>query len=56
MDVCRNAVAQAKRTLCDIVILDTAGRLQIDDDLMDELKQIDKLVQAGRGATSSWTR
>jgi signal recognition particle subunit SRP54 len=45
VDVCRNAVAQAKKTLCDTVILDTAGRLQIDDELMDELKRIDKLVK-----------
>jgi len=45
VDVCRNAVAEAKRTLCDIVILDTAGRLQIDAELMDELKQIDKIVK-----------
>src|SRR5215212_399374 len=45
VDVCRNAVAQAKRQLCDIVILDTAGRLQIDSELMDELKRIDKLVK-----------
>jgi signal recognition particle subunit SRP54 len=45
VDVCRNAVAQAKRTLCDIVILDTAGRLQIDQSLMEELKQIDRQVK-----------
>ena len=45
VDVCRNAVAQAKKTLCDCVILDTAGRLQIDAELMDELKRIDKLVK-----------
>ena len=45
VDVCRNAVATAKRTLCDTVILDTAGRLQVDDALMAELKQIDKLVK-----------
>src|SRR6185437_2448828 len=45
VDVCRNAVAEAKRTLCDTVILDTAGRLQIDDELMDELKRIDKQVK-----------
>src|SRR5262245_49932952 len=45
VDVCRNAVAQAKRTLCDSVILDTAGRLQIDQDLMAELQRIDKLVK-----------
>ncbi|MFO0938545.1 MAG: signal recognition particle receptor subunit alpha [Gemmataceae bacterium] len=42
VDVCRNAVAKAKATLCDVVILDTAGRLQIDDDLMNELKAIDR--------------
>lgn len=45
VDVCRNAVAEAKKTLCDTVILDTAGRLQIDDDLMNELKTIDKVVK-----------
>ena len=45
VDVCRNAVAQAKKSLCDIVILDTAGRLQIDSDLMAELQRIDKLVK-----------
>jgi signal recognition particle subunit SRP54 len=45
VDVCRNAVAHAKKTLCDAVILDTAGRLQIDAELMDELKRIDKLVK-----------
>jgi len=45
VDVCRNAVIHAKRTLCDTVILDTAGRLQIDEDLMKELQQIDKLVK-----------
>jgi signal recognition particle subunit SRP54 len=45
VDTCKNGVAQAKRTLCDTVILDTAGRLQIDDDLMNELKQIDRLVK-----------
>ena len=43
--VCKNAVAKAKQTLCDTVILDTAGRLQIDDDLMAELKAIDKQVK-----------
>ncbi len=45
VDVCRNAVSHAKRSLYDTVILDTAGRLQIDDELMDELKKIDKLVK-----------
>src|SRR5207244_883717 len=45
VEVCRSAVAEAKKTLCDAVILDTAGRLQIDDDLMNELRTIDKQVK-----------
>jgi signal recognition particle subunit SRP54 len=45
VSVCQNAVKEAKKQLCDTVILDTAGRLQIDDDLMAELKQIDKLCK-----------
>src|SRR5947207_10722797 len=49
VDVCRNAVAEAKRPLCDSVILDTAGRLQIDADLMAELQRIDKLVKPDEG-------
>ena len=41
VEVCRHAVAHAKTTLLDTVILDTAGRLHIDEMPMDELKQID---------------
>src|SRR5438034_7268117 len=32
--VCRNGVAHAKKALCDTVILDTAGRLHIDEQLI----------------------
>src|SRR5207237_6150713 len=45
VDVCRNAAAFAKRGLLDTVILDTAGRLHIDEMPMDELKQIDRQVR-----------
>ncbi len=45
VDVCRQAVAHAKNSLLDTVILDTAGRLHIDEMPMDELKQIDRLVR-----------
>ena len=38
--VCRNGIAQAKKTDRDVVILDTAGRLAIDQDLMDELGKV----------------
>jgi signal recognition particle subunit SRP54 len=38
--ICANAVKQARQAAYDIIILDTAGRLHIDDMLMDELVQI----------------
>src|SRR5690606_15510032 len=40
--VCQNAVKRAKQEGADVVILDTAGRLHIDDELMSQLKQIDR--------------
>jgi signal recognition particle subunit SRP54 len=42
--VARNAVAAAKKNACDVVILDTAGRLHINDDLMDELRKVNQSV------------
>jgi len=41
--ICRDAVKQAASSLYEVVILDTAGRLQIDEPLMEELR----LVKAG---------
>ena len=38
--VCRNGVAEARRTDRDVVILDTAGRLAIDEEMMDEVAKI----------------
>src|SRR5258706_10203513 len=38
--VCRAAIAEAKKTGRDVVILDTAGRVHIDDALMGELKEV----------------
>src|SRR3984957_9190805 len=43
--VCRAAVAQARSGGQDVVILDTAGRLHIDDDLMGELRDINAQLQ-----------
>jgi len=43
--ICRDARAYAERSLFDVVILDTAGRLQIDEPLMDELRQIKAAVK-----------
>src|SRR5438876_3612630 len=41
--VCRNSLGYAKSHLLDTVILDTAGRLHVDEMPMDELRQIDKV-------------
>ncbi len=38
--VCRNGIREAKKTDRDLVILDTAGRLAIDDELMGEVAKI----------------
>lgn len=38
--ICENAIAAARNAARNVVILDTAGRLQIDETLMDELRQI----------------
>ncbi len=43
--VCRAAISQAKTTGRDVVILDTAGRLHIDDDLMGELRDINTQIK-----------
>ena len=43
--VCQDAVVEANRQGRDTVILDTAGRLHVDDELMAELKQIEKKVK-----------
>ena len=40
VDVCRNALKQAKSEGVDVLILDTAGRLHINDDLMGELRRV----------------
>jgi signal recognition particle subunit SRP54 len=42
--IARDGVAEAKRLGISTVIIDTAGRLQIDDDLMTELERIKAAV------------
>lgn len=45
VDVCRRAVEHARQTTADVILLDTAGRLHIDEMPMDELRQIDKVAK-----------
>jgi signal recognition particle subunit SRP54 len=43
--VCQDALVEANRQGRDTIILDTAGRLHVDDELMAELAQIEKRVR-----------
>ncbi len=44
-ELCRLALEQAAREKADVVIYDTAGRLAIDETLMQELEEIKKAVE-----------
>jgi signal recognition particle subunit SRP54 len=45
VDIARKAADHAVSKLYDLVIIDTAGRLHIDDELMEELKNIKNAVR-----------
>ena len=45
VDIARAAIEHAKRHGNDLVFLDTAGRLHIDEELMDELRRIRDAVE-----------
>ena len=45
VEIVKAAMAQAKEEHNDYVIIDTAGRLHIDEELMDELHQVRNTVQ-----------
>ncbi|MGB3398999.1 MAG: signal recognition particle protein [Candidatus Deferrimicrobiaceae bacterium] len=47
VDICRQAVRQADLSGYDTVLLDTAGRLHIDEELMEELRRIKEAVDPG---------
>ncbi|MGB4344372.1 MAG: signal recognition particle protein [Moraxellaceae bacterium] len=39
-DIARGAIAEGKLKFVDVVIIDTAGRLHIDEEMMDEIKSL----------------
>jgi signal recognition particle subunit SRP54 len=47
VDICKAALEEAKRTGHDVLLLDTAGRLHIDETLMDELVAIKAATSPG---------
>lgn len=40
INIAQEAIEAAKRAVCDVLIIDTAGRLHIDSSMMDEIKSI----------------
>ena len=45
VDICVMAKGEAQMRGCDVIILDTAGRLHIDDNMMGEVRRIQKAVE-----------
>ncbi|MCH5238966.1 MAG: signal recognition particle protein [Muribaculaceae bacterium] len=45
VEIAQNAIAEAKRKQYDVVIIDTAGRLAVDEEMMDEIEAIKKAVK-----------
>ena len=44
-DICNHGMSQAKKLAATHVIVDTAGRLHIDDEMMKELEQVKKVLK-----------
>jgi signal recognition particle subunit SRP54 len=44
LEICRAAPEEAKRQKCDVIVYDTAGRLAIDEELMQELAAVKSAI------------
>jgi len=40
VDIAKNAIEAAKKKFLDVIIIDTAGRLHVDDEMMGEIKEL----------------
>ena len=45
IQIAKNGIKEAQSKLCNVVLIDTAGRLQIDEALMNELVELKKAVR-----------
>ncbi len=45
LEIAENALQEARKSSCDILIIDTAGRLQINEELMQELAEMQARLQ-----------
>jgi signal recognition particle subunit SRP54 len=39
-DIAREALAEARRQMCDVLLVDTAGRLHVDEAMMAEIREV----------------
>ncbi len=44
-DIAARALDQARRRFIDVLIVDTAGRLHVDDEMMDEIRRLHEVLQ-----------
>ncbi len=42
--ICKNAMEHARKNMFDTIILDTAGRLHVDDGMMDEVRRVKEVT------------
>jgi signal recognition particle subunit SRP54 len=45
LQLCQDAIREARNTAHDVVVIDTAGRLHIDEALMHELREIKEIIK-----------
>lgn len=45
LDIVKRAIDAAKKQFLDVLIIDTAGRLHIDDDMMHEIAEISRITE-----------
>ena len=53
VEICRLAKTEAQKAGCDVLLMDTAGRLHVDEQLMDELERIKNGVSPSRHTSGS---
>jgi signal recognition particle subunit SRP54 len=44
VDIARNALSEAKRSFAEVLLVDTAGRLHVDEEMMQEIKQLHQVI------------
>ncbi len=45
VDIAKNAIEEARKSFMDVIIIDTAGRLAVDEEMMDEIKALHAAIE-----------